>query len=712
MHVLPARAARRADAAARERCCRTHRQPATHAVSGDLLTILVHFGRNLDTLVPRDSQTELDGVDGSAASKERLNSYVVASVGNFASPPDVVQCRRGGDVDKDDLSASTHSFQEGRVLYEQTCSPYAATRVVEDSTSPSWNEVLAIPLPPGWSVLSQRATNQGESTITAQAERGADAGANSNVALKVELVERGASHQEDFLLATCLLPLAKIPCQLQQTRFAFAFPAVDTKSTPDHLPAACIYLSLHASSRGQDYSIDTMEQVEIVVESFTPVVVTGSEDEGLPLDCTSLAAVVNLRTDGDSNTSLLEPVENFGVLENHFIVLHDGQEPTVTSFAADNVLRADVKLGGITPSASSITGSASGVYKWFFPFSFVLPAKSNKNMDTSVVDIALFKASVKPHKLIGRGHLKLSSAPAVMKDGLPLRHTVIPMALEGDTSRVLGHFALRLRWWEAPAWKAFVADIPARRVVCTNRRKRSPRPTLVWMGALLRGLNRHPVTSICDAGGVSGILAELLTESPTDRDTKPTLQHLQRQQQQTQKVTTHNNDRDYTDTSALLREQLAHLQAEGTAQRHQIERLQNELDTRLAAIKTCGLEIVALRDAQLQKLKEQVESAQHRDQQQLAELLAPNGSAFLAHPELHAASQRFTLLASKYKELDRDYQSVKQQLASAQQSLAAYEDLEARHARLQEAHLVQAALVQRLRRDKQHAAALEVSTVE
>ncbi|KAG6971993.1 hypothetical protein JG688_00004187 [Phytophthora aleatoria] len=156
---------------------------------------------------------------------------------------------------------------------------------------------------------------------------------------------------------------------------------------------------------------------------------------------------------------------------------------------------------------------------------------------------------------------------------------------------------------------------------------------------------------------------------------------------------------------------------EGTAQRLQIERLQNELDIRLAAIKTCGLEIVALRrearqkDEQLQKLKEQAEFAQRREQQQLAELLAStngNGIAFPARPEHQAASQRFTLLATKYKELDHECQTVKQQLADAQRSLDSCADLETRHDKLQEAHLVQSALVQRLQRDKQHATTLKV----
>lgn len=120
---------------------------------------------------------------------------------------------------------------------------------------------------------------------------------------------------------------------------------------------------------------------------------------------------------------------------------------------------------------------------------------------------------------------------------------------------------------------------------------------------------------------------------------------------------------------------------------------------------------VRLKDEQLQKLMDQIESAQRRKQQQLAELLgSTNGNevAFPAHPEHQAASHRFTLLATKYKVLDREYQILKQQLADAKQSLSAYSDLEKRHDKLQEAHLVQSALVQRLQREKEQATALKV----
>ncbi|RLN55589.1 hypothetical protein BBJ28_00008675 [Nothophytophthora sp. Chile5] len=444
--------------------------------------------------------------------------------------------------------------------------------------------------------------------------------------------------------------------------------------------------------------------METIVESFTPVVSTGSEDEGLPPDCTSLATLIRLQSEAApvSNDSIPEQK----ALEDHFELLRDGQALPASSTIAS---RSTEELCGLTPSSSTATGSASGVYEWLFPLGFTWDAGA-----VTAVEITLLSTSSVPHKPVGRGRLNLSIATAqhLNKDGTPLRHTVIPITLEGDNSRTLGHVALRLRWWDAPAWDAFVLGIPARRVVCTNRWKRSPRLALAWMGALFRGLNRHPVASFCDAGGISSVLAELLAESPSSND-QLQQQEVQQHQQRQGSGQDHGNG-EATAVTALLREQVTHLQTQGDSQRQQIERVRaqsNELDTRLAAIKTCGLE---LKDEQLRKLEEQVQATQRREQQQLAELLAPansSGSSAVVRPENQAASQRFTLLLTKYKELDREFEAAKQQLASAQRSLVGYDELETRHAELQEAHLVQASLVQRLQRDKQHAAALKEKVI-
>jgi hypothetical protein len=509
---------------------------ASDTRGGDLLTVLVHFGRHLDALANGEGDGELDGPD---PGDYKLNTYVVAAVGAFAGSRDRVQCRRAGDLRAQEPCSPA---LESRVLYEQKCSPYAVTRVVEGGASPSWNEVLAIPLPAGW----------GDQLDTTAAEAG------TPLALRLELVERGASHQEDFLLATCVIPLAHTGCQLQQRRLALAFPS---EATLTQASSACIYVSLYATPPRQVSGAGPLEQVEITVESFTPVVATGSEDEGLPLDCASLAALIHLRADDGAKSSIFDPVEEFALIENLFTHVQDDQTlPEAPATGSKQV--------GVTPSCSSTTGSASGVYDWFFPLGFALAAGNNQDASAAAVEIALFKTSSAPRELVGRGQLQLTAATAqrATKDGAPLRHTVIPIALDGDN--LLGHLAVRLRWWDAAAWSAFVDGIPARRVVCTNRWKRSPRSTLAWMGALLRGLNRHPVASICDAGGVSGVLAELLAHSSGEQNPQDVLlvqQHTHPATQVTSKAT--------SDTSPLLTEQLAHLQAEGTAQRHQIDRV-------------------------------------------------------------------------------------------------------------------------------------------
>lgn len=675
-----------------QRCTRPF--SASDGRGGDLLTILVHCGRHLESLVVPESQAQPRPVGSTESS---LNTYVVATVGHFATSPKIAVCSSGHSGEDDDGSAR----DSPRVFYDQRCSPYAATRVIEGSESPMWNELLAVPLPSKWNeVPPQKQEDVGQQEFrTASQER-----VVMHLALKLELVERGSSHQEDFLLASCVLPLTKSGCHLQQKRFAIAFPSVHTGVLSPQRPQASIQVSLYASSREFASNGAPSEHIEITVESFMPGIVTGCEEKEALHDYTGLAALVSLHAepemcyDGDRRETV----------ENYFDQLSDGQILQDSNLlVSEHEDSKSTYLAGITPSSQSASGSSSGVYEWFFPLSLTLHA--SPNAVKSVVDIALFVTSSIPNKLLGRGRLDLSSAQAVRKDGSSIRHTVIPVVLDVGNSRTLGHLALRLRWWNSQAWKDFVEDTPARRIVCTNRRMRSPRRPLAWMGALLRGLNRHPVASFCDAGGISGVLAEFIADSSA-AEGKQRNQLEQEQQKSSMPV----NSVDPVDANrVLLREQLSHLQTEGVAQRHHIERLQRELDIRLDAIKTCGLEIVALRresqrkDEQLQKLNEQVEAAHQREQQQLAELLTTNtnGSA-LVDPEFQSASQRFNLLTRKYKELDQEHRTTKEQLADAQRSLTLHSQFEARHAKLQEAHLVQSALVQRLQRDKQETASL------
>ncbi|KAF4043519.1 hypothetical protein GN244_ATG04125 [Phytophthora infestans] len=62
--------------------------------SGDLLTVLVHFGRDLGALVAK----EVDVSNSTAAAGEQLNTYVVASVGAYAASSSLVKCLRGGEI--------------------------------------------------------------------------------------------------------------------------------------------------------------------------------------------------------------------------------------------------------------------------------------------------------------------------------------------------------------------------------------------------------------------------------------------------------------------------------------------------------------------------------------------------------------------------------------------------------------------------------------
>lgn len=108
-------------------------------------------------------------------------------------------------------------------------------------------------------------------------------------------------------------------------------------------------------------------------------------------------------------------------------------------------------------------------------------------------------------------------------------------------------------------------------------------------------------------------------------------------------------------------------------------------------------------------MKAELERVAARERLQMEQLMvsAPPSSRDLGGK----THQQFTLLLTKYKDLERQLQETKAQLDEATHSLALYRDLEGRYEELEQAHLVQAAHVQRLQREKTQVAELKVSAL-
>lgn len=471
---------------------------------------------------------------------------MVASVGPFgAASEHRVQCTP---------ATATDDQEEPTALYTQHYSPFAATRVAENSRSPAWNELLALSLP---------------------FER------DPRLALRLELVQRGPSHQEDFLLATAVVPLQSVECERRQVRLALQFcPLV---STAQYQAVPRIYVSLRETTRDCFKSVQVAaDRMEVLVQHFVPSKApssSGDDGGGGPsssYESLALAVAVSPSTHG-----LPHDLTQFFtvVADQSQIPFHEEQEPLTC---------------GLTPSAVVANRSTAMSFQWHFPLAFELPAlvsAFSEKDDSRVVEIALYDTSNALRQVcIGAATLSwtrlLHSADGTSVDWSGRSFALSPpLAIHADAPHdttaeqgapvaagaLLGHLHASVRCWSASAWTQFVRETPSRRVVSSNRniRKTHALVGLEWMGALLRGLNRYPVSSFCDEGGLSSVLVGFLAAS-----SQPTGQAATADTNNgTNTSGTHATGGLSAGASALVSAQVAQLQAETAAQRQQIERV-------------------------------------------------------------------------------------------------------------------------------------------
>jgi hypothetical protein len=474
----------------------------------------VHHGENLQALLSSDSDLPTE------PSSLRINSFVVASVGDFATSSERVECRMMAAASPSN-ACEDDSIDHDVLFEQQQYSPFAATRVVENSACPSWNELLTLALPFGWRE------------------------ANERFSLKLELVQRSPSQQENFLLATAVVPLRRIACNRHQVRIALQFPAATQ--------APRIWISLQETSRSCFSSsalhTTSSERLEVLVESFAPV----SRPQVTLPESLALALTVNhLPRDPES-------------LRDEFAYLFDvwqDQHAIVAEVSSEDPLIS------LTPSATQRRHlDTGGDFHWHFPLSFEIRVDHGES-DTPRLEFSVYDTSSTAAAQLraGYGSFELLGEMQQARDGVSVRlHPPVAIySSSKDASSepiLLGHLHVSVRWWSTAAWESFLRDAPRRRVVSTNRsiRKHTTLLALDWMGALLRGLKRHPVSSFYDEGGLSSVLAGFLTTSSTPKDDEK--RHTDEPAQPNGEI------------HALLVSQVTHLQAESTAQRQQIERV-------------------------------------------------------------------------------------------------------------------------------------------
>ncbi|TMW55807.1 hypothetical protein Poli38472_008455 [Pythium oligandrum] len=235
-----------------------------------------------------------------------------------------------------------------------------------------------------------------------------------------------------------------------------------------------------------------------------------------------------------------------------------------------------------------------------------------------------------------------------------------------------------------------------RRIVSTNRRdqKRAELQALEWTGALCRGLNRYPISSFCDEGGLTSLLATYLATPSSTVSTAP--------ESPPKKAIDESKDH--------LNQHVRLLQQEVMTKQQTIQKMEAELVARLNAVQTCGAELMATRrdlrvkDTMIAELQQRLKTHEQREARETQELLASSQSGLRMD---HPAAQRMNLLAVKFRELEHQHQSTKLALDDAKRANAVYSDLEKKYRELEQAHLIQAAHVQRLQNEKTQASDMQ-----
>lgn len=540
--------------------------------------MLVHSGEALDALVlpslllhGNNNTTGNDG-GGAHSSAMTVSSFVVVSFGvSAAAGSDRIACTttansppHAGDGDRDEAMAT-------EVLYEHRYSPFAATRVIESCNAPAWNELLTLSLPFEW---REPDTSGGLRRQQQEQER------RGVFALKVELVQRGPSQQEDFLLATALVPLQSLACHRHYAHLALQFaPALPrAQRAAATTTRAQVFVSLRETTRdvfaSSSPSARAFGRVEVLADRFIPAATTATVNA----DASSTQQQpLSLRRELVCALALTVPLSDHAIeherLSGLFAAVRDGSTlDAVQECACVGVTpSAPPDMLGARSSPPETGATATERFRWLYPLVFeVPPTLDSDNEGANVIQVALYDTcDVQRSSRVGDGEfpaLREICRSTSDSQGDGERHTLAPpvpiYAVSGSgsatTRTLVGHLHATVRWWSPDAWAAFVREAPTRRVVSSNRnlRKTSAVLALGWMGALVRGLNRYPVSSFCDEGGLSSVLAGLLSASSSPSPNLSTSTH-----------------QGASERNAVLVAQVAHLQAESTTQRQEIERV-------------------------------------------------------------------------------------------------------------------------------------------
>ncbi|OQR96442.1 hypothetical protein ACHHYP_15766, partial [Achlya hypogyna] len=135
--------------------------------------------------------------------------------------------------------------------------------------------------------------------------------------------------------------------------------------------------------------------------------------------------------------------------------------------------------------------------------------------------------------------------------------------------------------------------------------------------------------------------------------------------------------------------------------------LQEDIDTRTQALRTCGIEIVDLRravqkkDQVIQNLQMKVNNYEVLERRQQEELQICLEGNCLTTSNMPLLAQHYTKLQTKYTELDQSHREMTQKLLSCRNYEAELIEFKAKYKEMEAAHVAQAAYLQKAQREMQ-----------
>ncbi|ETW00144.1 hypothetical protein H310_07552 [Aphanomyces invadans] len=550
-----------------------------------------------------------------------------------AAPPTAfIVCRVGRVLETSNMSEFWASPHGEKHAYSMAYTHFASTRVVDCSFNPVFNELLVVSIPP-------------------RAMQEKDGGWG----IRLDLVQRpSATPGEDTLAAFAALPLEAVRPDTEVS-MTVEFPH-QQQTCPDQ---AQIFVTLFRQRRDATMS-PQWNRLELTVDAV-PAIHSSFKPEQ------TIAVVQLLPTSTKTIPLLVESPLPFLTVRCH--------TDLVQAYESTNHYR--VTPGGYVDDS---------MFAWRYPTLFDFSSAPT----AFCFHISLYAPKATPsYVCVGSSSVTTFAVPTRQGSKVPWPSILIRMSDAPWEVPLHG----MLRWWEGASWHDFRKE----RVVCTNRlhANNHTRPVPQWMAAIARGLNRHPISTVVDTGGIVGVIAAMYHSRDVDgQDSASTLPLAA-------------NDEPVKTLDAKWHAQLQRLVEDIASKQAFIDKMQKEMDKRTTAIKSCGVEIVDLRkhlqkkDQLIQSLQVKLhnyEALEQRQQEEIRICLDGNGASATSFPVL---AQHHTKLQSKHNALEASHAELSKKLLEARNFEAELIEAKMQYKTLEAAHLAQANFIQKANAEMQ-----------